>query len=282
MALLQAIYDKQEDIPEAHRELYEEKDGKWEITGVEGMKTQGDIDRLTTALSKERDEHKEVRDKFKPWAEMDHEQVTKDAAELLESRTKIEALEAEGKQGLDEGKIAELVDQRVASQVNPIQLKLDKSMEDNALLTTKNKEHETVSVNRTISDAVREAATKAKVIPSAMEDVLILSERVFEVDDTGKILTKNNVGVLPGLDPETWLGDMQAKRAHWWPASEGGGAKGSGSGGGFTDNPWSREHWNMTNQGKVVRDQGVDKAEVMAKSAGSKVGGQMPAAPAQK
>lgn len=282
MALLQAIYDKQEDIPEAHRELYTEKDEKWEITEVEGVKTQGDIDRLTTALSKERDEHKEVREKLKPWAEMDHEQVTKDAAELLESRTKIEALEADGNKGLDETKIAELVEQRVEQRVNPIQLKLDKSMEENVLLTTKNTAHETKDLNRTISDAVREAATKAKVIPSAMEDVLILSERVFEVDDTGKILTKNNVGVLPGLDPETWLGDMQAKRAHWWPASEGGGAKGSGGGGGFADNPWSREHWNMTNQGKVVTEHGIEKAETMAKSAGTKIGGQMPAAPAQK
>lgn len=279
---LQAIYEKQEDIPENFRELYEEKDEKWELTGIEGVKTQGDIDRLQTALSKEREEHKEVREKLKPWAEMDHEQVTKDAAELLESRTKIEALEADGNKGLDETKIAELVEQRVATQVNPIQLKLDKSMEENTLLTTKNTEHETKDLNRTISDAVREAAITAKVIPSALEDVLILSERVFEVDDKGKILTKNNVGVLPGLDPETWLGDMQAKRAHWWPASEGGGAKGSGGGGGFTNNPWAREHWNMTEQGKVVRDQGLDKAETMAKSAGSKVGGQMPAAPAQK
>lgn len=280
--VLQAIYEKQDDIPENFRELYEERNEKWELTGVEGVKTQGDIDRLQEALSKEREEHKEVREKLKPWVEMDNETVIKDLAELDEARTKIEALEADGNKGLDETKIAELVETRVAAQVNPIQLKLDKAMEENTLLTTKNQEHETKDVNRTISDAVREAATKAKVIPSAMEDVLILSERVFEVDDQGKILTRNNVGVLPGLDPETWLGDMQAKRAHWWPASEGGGAKGSGGSGGFANNPWAREHWNMTEQGKVVRDQGLDKAETMAKSAGTKIGAQMPAAPAQK
>ena len=41
---LKAVYSSQEEIPEAHRELFSEKGGKWEIQ-VEGMKTEADIER---------------------------------------------------------------------------------------------------------------------------------------------------------------------------------------------------------------------------------------------
>jgi hypothetical protein len=60
---IKAIIDKLEDADEKHRDLYVEKNGKYEIQ-VEGMKTQGDVDRLTSALEKERTDHKGVKKKF--------------------------------------------------------------------------------------------------------------------------------------------------------------------------------------------------------------------------
>ena len=48
---LQAVYDTLEEIPEEYyRDLYEEKAGKHELTGVSGFKSQADIDRLQSAL----------------------------------------------------------------------------------------------------------------------------------------------------------------------------------------------------------------------------------------
>ena len=36
--MLKTIYDNEEDIPEGFKELYTEKNGKWELTGVQGVK----------------------------------------------------------------------------------------------------------------------------------------------------------------------------------------------------------------------------------------------------
>ena len=64
---LKAILDSLTDVPEALHGEYVERNGKFELQ-VEGMKTQGDVDRLQTALTKERNDHKASKDKFAPLA----------------------------------------------------------------------------------------------------------------------------------------------------------------------------------------------------------------------
>jgi hypothetical protein len=84
---------------------------------------------------------------------------------------------------------------------------------------------------------------------------------------------------VPGLDAKLWLQDMQQKKAHWWPPSQGGGAGGSGGGGGnFPNNPWSKQHWNLTKQGEAVRTLGEEKAKQMASAVGSHIGAIAPPA----
>ena len=41
---LQATHDKLDDIPEAYRDLYTERDGKYELTGIAGIKTAADVE----------------------------------------------------------------------------------------------------------------------------------------------------------------------------------------------------------------------------------------------
>lgn len=105
----------------------------------------------------------------------------------------------------------------------------------------------------------------------------MLAERVFEVDDEGNVTTKDGVGVTPGIAADVWLTEMQDKRPHWWPQSQGGGAGGSGGGGAGGKNPFSAEGWNLTEQGRLVREN-PEKADQMAKAAGTTVGGGRPAA----
>jgi hypothetical protein len=107
-----------------------------------------------------------------------------------------------------------------------------------------------------------------------MDDAILLADQVFEVTSTGAILTKENAyGVAPGLSPEVFFQEQQAKRAHWWPAAVGGDANGSGGNKGGTVNPWASESWNITEQGRYVTANGMDKAQQMAKLAGTTVGG---------
>ena len=275
---LNASYDAQDDIPEAFRELFTEREGKWELTGIAGMKTQADVDRVQTALEKERGEHKETKTKLKTFEHINLEQFDKDQTEIVELRAKVEAGAGDG---FDEAKFNEAVDKlatsRVATETAPLRRELDQMTERATGLETENGDFRQEKTNRIVTDAVRSAATGIKVIDTAVDDVLMLGERVFQVAEDGTVLTKEGVGVTPGIAPDIWLSEMQAKKPHWWPASTGGGANGSGQGSGFSSNPFSSEHWNLTEQGKAMREDPT-KADQMAKAAGTKVGGLRPAA----
>lgn len=279
---LEALYENENDIPEAHRELFSEKSGKWELTGVTGIKTTADTDRLSTSLTKEREDHKTTKARLTAFGEMDPEQAQRNADEVAELQAKLETAEAAvGENKPDEAVIDKLVEARVATVVKPIQRDLDKLTKLSGDQADTILAHELKDTNRTISDSVRTAAGEAKIISSAMEDALMLAERVFEVTEDGAVLTRDNVGVTPGIDPTVWFTEMQEKRQHWWPNSQGGGAGGGGGGGGFGgDNPFTYKGWNMTAQGKVVRED-PERAQRMAKSAGTVIGGPKPAAPSK-
>ena len=72
---LKAIHDTIDDIEEPYRDLYTEKNGKWELTGIAGAFTQANMDRVQAALDKERAEHKATQDKLAVWADRDHEET---------------------------------------------------------------------------------------------------------------------------------------------------------------------------------------------------------------
>jgi hypothetical protein len=102
--------------------------------------------------------------------------------------------------------------------------------------------------------------------------------RVFEVTDAGRVLTRDNVDAMPGIEPKEWFKDQQDKKPHWWPQSLGGNSRGGGSGGGTlrSENPWSAEGWNLTRQGQAVKTMGLEKAAALAAQVGSKMGDTKP------
>lgn len=185
-------------------------------------------------------------------------------------------LEAAAAGKLDETKINSIVESRVNSRLAPIEREKTKLMTQVTELGATLEQYKTKESQRTIGDAVRAAATKLKVTDSAVEDAIMYAERLFAVGEDGSVLTKDNSGVTPGISPEVWLTDMQAKRPHWWGPSQGGGASGSRSGGVGGTNPWTAENWNMTEQARILRED-RSKAEQMAKNAGTSIGGTKPA-----
>ena len=271
--MLKLSHDKIEDIPEAHRELYTEQDGKFILTGIEGVKTQGDVDRVMGGLTKERADHKVTKASLHVWDGLDHEEVTG----KLDRFAELEVAAKGNKEEMD-AKLEELTEARVKTRLSPVE-------RENTTLKARVEELEGVTTTlqgektrRVITDSVRDASTKSKVVTEALPDVLMLSNQVFAVGEDGKtVLTKENpYGITPGLSPDVFLSEMQEKRPHWWPRSTGGGAGGSGGGFGGGENPWSNDHWNLTKQGAYVKEHGIEKAEQMAKTVGTSLGGARP------
>ena len=282
MPKLKVTYEKQEEIPTGFEELYVERNGRFDLVGIEGVKTQADIDKQLEANRKEREAHKATKDKLAKFGDLDPETIPTQLAELEETKARLEAVTKEGK--LDESKMAPIIDAAVRKALGPVErikTQLERDL-DNARKTTAEKDAEVSSLRgaitqRTVEQSLRDAALAAKVIPTAVDDAVMYGARVFEVTEDGRVVTKDNAGVTPGIEAKEWLKDMQERRPHWWPASQGGGAGGGrGGGGNRASNPWLAENWNVTEQGKYVTTHGVDKAAQAAAAAGSKLGATRP------
>ncbi len=265
-------YEKVDDIPEAFRPLYEERGGKQILTRITGITTQADLTRVNRALESEKTERSRLKQQ---WDGFFGDKKPDDIKAQLDRIPELETIAAS--KNINDEKLNELADNRARSKIAPLE-------RDNQTLKTQVAERDEIiqrfmaqEETRTIHDNIRAVASKSSVIDTALEDVLMLAERCFEINDQDEVVTKDIPGQTPGLRPDVWLTEMKAKRPHWWPASKGGGA-GGGVGGVGGDNPWSHGGWNLTKQGQVVRESG-EKAKQLAQQAGTSVGGQRPPAP---
>lgn len=273
--MLKYLLDSLEGVPADLHQFYKETDGKF-VLQVEGVKTQKDIDGVQASLTKERNDHKKTKDKLEEYADI--RALGLSPTDILGKLDRFDELEAAAGDKIDEGKLNQMVEARIKAKLAPIERERDgfKAKLDEATGTIQ--EFTVKEKTRTIHDKVREAALKGKVTETALDDVLMVAERVFELDESGNVIAKDGVGLTPGIDPTVWLTEMQQKRPHWWPTSQGGGAGGGKNGGGsFTNNPFSAQHWNMTEQGRLVQTNHA-QAEQMAKAAGTTIGGPRPAA----
>ena len=279
---LKTIYEKEDEIPDGFGDLYAERGGKFELVGVEGVKTQADIDRVNAALVKERNDHKQVRERLQAFGEIDPTTLPALQEELADAKARLDSLTAEGK--LDETKVEERINAAINRAVGP--LNRDKESLNRQLETAKkavaDKETEIATVKQEqqqerIRLQIRDAVTGGKmpVLPTAVDDAVLVGESQFEFVD-GKLVTKDANGLTPGLTPAEWAKDMQERKPHWWPQSVGGGAPG-GRGGGLTmkENPWSAEGWSITKQGQIYKES-PEKAAQLAERAGSKIGATRP------
>lgn len=267
--MLKAILDSLEGVEPHFQSLYTERNGKYELTGIEGVKTQADVDRLQTALTKERNDHKTLKDRFATFGDRKPE-------DIISALDRIPELEAAAKGNLDEGKLNEIVEGRIKSRLAPVERQAQTLQQQLSEANASLEMLRTKDSLRIVTDAVRGAASKLKVVDSAVEDVTLLAERLFTIDETGAVITKDNVGVTPGISADVWLTDMQAKRPHWWGPSQGGGAGGNRGGNSGVTNPWSKDAWNLTEQGRIYKENS-GKAEQLAKAAGTTIGGPKPA-----
>lgn len=267
---LKAVIDTADfdGLDDAIKAEYKEKNGKYHLD-VEGVKSIDEFNVVHGALAKERTDHKKSKDRLALFGALDPEEVSTQLARIPELE-----IAASGK--IDDKKVEEIVTTRIHAKLAPVERERDQLKVKVAEKDTVIQGFETKEKTRTIHDAVGKAARAAKVLPTAEEDALMLAERIFEVDDTGAVVAKDNVGVTPGIAPDAWFQDLSAKRPHWWAPSQGGGAHNRNGGGNSGPNPFSRAGWNLTEQGAMVRGDRA-KADRLAKAAGTTVGGPMPA-----
>ena len=255
---LNVILESLDELPESidPRTLFTEKNGKFELTGIEGVKSTADIERLQVALRKERDDHKKARERASLLGDMSPEDFQAKLDELEELRAQEPGTGRPSKEAIDklvQVEIAKLsrpgqkIVEAAQSRVRDLEMQLGTLMGEKR--------------TRTLQDMIRTATTGEKGVPirpEAMEDVELYFQRVMDFGDDGLPATREGVGVESGLSPRELLLAIQTggNRPHWFKESQGAGA-GSKSGpsgmpGGV--NPFADETWNATEASKIARD----------------------------
>jgi len=261
-------YENLEAVPSAVKHLFKEQDGKAVLIQAGEIKTVQDVNNVQEGLRKEREDHRETKRKLSKFGDVD-------AEEVLNKLDRIDELEAAAAGKLDEGKINEMVETRLRSKTAPLERQIHTLTSERDELKMDVDQYKGKDRKRLIHDHIRNAASQAKLRDTAVNDALLVGEQVFDVAEDGRVVTKDGVGVTPGVEPSVWLTEVKNTRPHWWPESQGIGARGGEGAGGAGNNPFSKEHWNMTEQGKVLKED-RSKAEQLAQSAGTTVGGKRP------
>lgn len=88
---------------------------------------------------------------------------------------------------------------------------------------------------KTLESKIREACTKAGVIGSAVDDVILRAKNSFSFDDDGNMVIKGKDGNIEYLEDgktpkgaSEWVSGMKETARHWFGESQGSGAGGSG------------------------------------------------------
>ena len=237
---LKSKYDSLEEIPTElnPQDLYEERDGEYVLKkdSIAGVKSDADIARLQTALSKER--------------------VARKAAETSLSLFS----------GSPEDVMQELQDLKDAgaqpSQAH--QRELERMKQELDVSASKVSELNGVLGSQKLQAAFVKEATDQGVASAALDDILLWGEKLFTVKD-GEVVARDENNLQ---SPGDWLADLKSsgKKDYWFEQSQGSGAQG-GKGAGNISGVEHFSKGNLTKMSQIWVDD-KDKAERLAKLAG--------------
>jgi hypothetical protein len=233
-------YDGVGSIPEMTvKELFTEKDGKMVFTGIEGLKTQGDVDSLSEALRKERNDHGALKESFKAY----------DGLDALKARSAIEQneiLNLKLKDGIASEDVQSHIRTKIESGLKDFSTENQDLKQKLGIL-----EGEKLTANHT--KLIKELAQK-----DISEDMLDLVSgnliSISEVDMSGELVTTGIGGYEKGLTIKSVLSKMIEKNPRLMKQNSAGQGTGAQGGNSAVKNPFSKEHFNRTEQHKLMQE----------------------------
>lgn len=267
-------YENLNAVPPEQLALYVEKDGK-AVLDLTQTKSKGDFDRYATALrARLADATGDL--KTVQTQGMTREEIMTAITEAAAKLGKPNGDARPGKQG--DG------DPELEGRVHDLERELKATKDKLEVAETAGQAAKNEATSNTIKNTLTGSAVKTGVRPEAVDSLVELVAKSFEVSGDGGVVTKLEgklpAGVTPNSDPEAFFSAVKRapEFAFFWPGSKGGGATppGGGGAGGDASNPWSSKGWNLTEQAKAVRADRTN-AEALAKQAGSFIGATKPA-----
>jgi len=269
---LKASYDTQEAVPAEFKAHYVEKDGKW-VVEVEGAPSADDLKKVSDALAAERTAHSETANKLKPFDTIGKtpDEIKAAMVELEEAKTK---LEAGGGEKFDQAKYDELVDRKVALQIEPLNRQIEALTTERDAAKTEATNTKTQLTRRDLGTELNAAATAEKMPAEAIPFFVNQALDQFEKSEAdGRFLTvrKDGSDTLPGLTPAQMVAEAKKTMPFLWPDTTGAGIKpGEPGGPDTTNNPWMPgAAWNKSEQSRIHNEKGPDEAKRLSQAAGA-------------
>lgn len=219
---LKPVVAKIEEVPEAFRDLYDESNGTWVLTGFDEKDFKGKLDEFRNnniALTKAQ---KDIQEKLAKYKDIDPDKY----AAALEAQKKLDALE--DKNLMDEGKVEELIGKRTENmrkdneaRIAALQAQLKQREEGY------NKYRGTVKQLK-VKQAVRDAIGKVGVPKAnALTHIDNLAEKQWGLDDNDELVP---VDVYDDsgkpIKMEDWAARLLKDNAYFFEDSRGGGGQG--------------------------------------------------------
>lgn len=278
---LKAVIEKEDDIPENFRGEYIEKDGKWHLDVDDTFRSHPSVTALSGALEAHKRQKTELQTKLNELkAKADRADSLPDDFDLDEYKRLHEEEERRKKDPNykpDSQEALSRMKDQYESRIRALETKYttDISAKDQVIAANDAALRRRVGGEELGRSLV--AAGVSKEYLEATQALLGRMVKVIDSDDGGEELqaiVTTDLGDIPVAQfVENWAKSDAGKP--FVKAPVGGGASGSTSR--STDpNPFSDAHWNVTEQGRVIKEKGQDVANRMAKAAGTTVGGPRP------
>lgn len=271
MPTLKSILENLDDLDASLHEMYTEKDGKF-ILNVDGIEEHPGVAALKSALEKQKvarvklaDENKVLKDRLSKIPD-DY-----DPEEIIRLKATIEEMEKDPKRQQGDKTAQEAVAARkmLEEKIKTMEKSHEKEI---AARDAKLKEKDAFIGQLLIDEGLTKALIESgidKAYLKAAKALLKPDVTVNEEDGEYKAIVKTDTGDLDvSKYVQDWVASDEGKP--FIPPAKGADAGNAGKPqkpGSSEKNPWLKEHWNETEQGRLFRTDRA-KAEKFAKAAG--------------
>ena len=185
MEKLKLLYNSETDIPKEYASLYEEVDSKFKLTGIDGIKTQADVDKVMDAKKHEVDNRKTIEQELAELKKNYEGIDTSKYKELLADHEKAAMLKIDPKADLDKIKLQKDLDDLKATLETA-----------NASISALEREKKQVKIDK----ATLAECRKLKLDPRFDEDVLLRTSSL-DISDSDIVMTKDGLSLAEFLQP---------------------------------------------------------------------------------
>lgn len=211
---LKAVVESLEEVPEALREFYEERDGKF-VLGVDGSPSDDQVTELKERIQQFRTNNIKLNQQLAELKERMARYDGVDPEEYQRLKQRISEIEAKGVKKADD--VEAVIEQKVAPLAEQL-----KQMQERA------QQAEQRLRQTALESALQDLGVQAGVQPTAVPDFVSRGVRIWDIDpDTRTLVVRDDAPVNGDepLTPSGWVSKLKAKEApHLFGATRGTGA----------------------------------------------------------